>query len=141
MSKTGWNLCWDSEFEEYTSLANTPEYYSLGAEIVVNGKRVWMVSPPTSDEGVTTLVECVLKQESTYETSNYEDIFLSHNSEDKPFTRRLKEMLNDCGVKDVWIDEAEILIGDSLLQKIAEGVTDTTYFGIILSKNSIKSAW
>lgn len=72
LSKTSWNLCWDTEFKEYISLANTPEYYSLGAEIVVNEKRVWILSPPTSDEGVTSLVECALKQERIYEPSNFE---------------------------------------------------------------------
>ena len=47
-------------------------------------------------------------------------IFLSHSHVDKPFVRRLASDLIDSGVK-VWLDEAEILIGDSLIEKIGTG--------------------
>ena len=39
--------------------------------------------------------------------------FLSHNSNDKPFVRRLASELRAAGVK-VWVDEAELRVGDSL---------------------------
>jgi hypothetical protein len=55
----------------------------------------------------------------------YDGIFLSHTSEDKPFVRRLKESLENHGVTKVWLDEAEIQIGDSLIQKIDEGLRMT----------------
>ena len=38
-------------------------------------------------------------------------IFLSHNSKDKPFVRKLAERLKRHGVS-VWLDEAELNIGD-----------------------------
>lgn len=67
-------------------------------------------------------------------------IFLSHNSKDKRFARRLGEALSNRGVK-VWIDEAEIKVGESLLRKISEGINDMEYLGVILSPNSISSSW
>ena len=66
---------------------------------------------------------------------------LSHTSDDKPFVRNLKKSLQDHGVKKVWLDEAEILIGDSLIKKIDEGLTKTRYIGVVLSSRSVKSNW
>jgi hypothetical protein len=38
-------------------------------------------------------------------------IFLSHNSKDKPFVRRLSKGLQAHGIR-VWVDEAEMQLGD-----------------------------
>ncbi len=67
-------------------------------------------------------------------------IFLSHNHADKPFARRLAKDLKELGVR-VWIDEAEIKIGDSLIEKIREGIDSVEYVGVVLSKDSTKSQW
>ena len=67
-------------------------------------------------------------------------IFLSHSSVDKEFVRELNKILEDNGVK-CWIDEAEIMIGDSLIKKIDEGIKVADYVAVILSPNSIKSPW
>lgn len=67
-------------------------------------------------------------------------IFLSHNWSDKEFARKLARSLTEEGVK-VWIDEAEIQIGDSLISKIREGIDQMNYLGVILSPNSVKSEW
>ena len=44
-------------------------------------------------------------------------IFLSHNSKDKPFVRKLADDLRKKG-HYVWVDEAEIKVGDSLIGKL-----------------------
>lgn len=67
-------------------------------------------------------------------------IFLSHNSKDKPFARRLASELERSGAR-VWIDEAEILVGDSLIRKIEDGISSTDYLGVVLSPNSVNSPW
>jgi len=59
---------------------------------------------------------------------------------DKPFVRRLASDLIDSGVK-VWLDEAEILIGDSLIEKIGRGIEATAFVGAVLSSNSAGSSW
>jgi signal transduction histidine kinase len=41
----------------------------------------------------------------------------------------------------VWIDEAEIQIGDSLIRKIEEGISSTDYLGVVLSPASVASPW
>lgn len=67
-------------------------------------------------------------------------VFLSHNSQDKLFARRLASDLRSAGAK-VWIDEAEIQLGDSLIDKISRGIDSTDYLAVILSPSSVKSKW
>lgn len=67
-------------------------------------------------------------------------IFLSHNHADKPFARRLAADLRLAG-HTVWIDEVEINIGDSLVEKIREGLDQVDFVAALLSPNSIDSPW
>lgn len=67
-------------------------------------------------------------------------IFLCHSSKDKVFARKLADDLKKKGIK-VWIDEAEIMVGDSLIDKIEEGIEEMEYLGVILSPNSVESNW
>jgi len=54
--------------------------------------------------------------------------------------RHLGKVLSENGVK-VWIDEAEIKVGDSLIRKISEGIKNMEYLGVVLSPNSVSSSW
>lgn len=67
-------------------------------------------------------------------------IFLSHSHNDKPFVRRLANDLTAKGIR-VWIDEAEIKIGDSLIRKISSGIYEMDFLGAVLSPDSIQSNW
>ena len=67
-------------------------------------------------------------------------VFLSHTAADKPFVRRLARDLDNHGVR-YWLDEAEIKVGESLIEKIRQGLDDVDYVAVILSPNSIASAW
>lgn len=67
-------------------------------------------------------------------------VFLSHNSQDKPFVRRLASDLDAHGVK-CWIDEAELNVGDSLIEKIRQGLDSMSYVAVVLSPDSVSSAW
>src|SRR5262245_26921314 len=67
-------------------------------------------------------------------------IFLSHSWKDKNFVKRLAKALDSYGIR-VWLDEAEINIGDSLIQKIGEAINETDFVGVVLSGNSINSEW
>lgn len=67
-------------------------------------------------------------------------VFLSHTHSDKSFVRQLAVDLENHGI-NYWLDEAEIKIGESLIQKIREGIDNYDYLLAILSPNSVKSAW
>lgn len=67
-------------------------------------------------------------------------IFLSHSHKDKYYARRLGKYLSNRGIK-VWIDEAELDIGESLTEKIAAAIDEVDFVGVILTKNSVASNW
>lgn len=67
-------------------------------------------------------------------------IFLSHTSIDKPFVEKLAKDLNNLGI-DVWYDKYQIKVGESILWKIDEGIRESEYLGIVISKEALKSEW
>ena len=66
--------------------------------------------------------------------------FLSHSSADKPFIRQLAADLTANGV-DVWLDEQRIRVGDSIPEKLAQGLAGSDFFLIAMSEHSAGSAW
>lgn len=68
------------------------------------------------------------------------NIFLSHSWPDKIFAKRLAHDLECQGIK-CWLDEGEINIGDSLLEKIRDGIGNADYLAIALSPASVSSSW
>ena len=66
--------------------------------------------------------------------------FLSHSSHDKPFIRQLAADLTASGIQ-VWLDEQRIRVGESIPDKIAQGLAESDYFVISVSANSAGSEW
>lgn len=67
-------------------------------------------------------------------------IFLSHSNKDKSIAIKLARDLQKAKVK-VWLDEAEMKIGDSLIEKIGAGIKQSEYLAVILTRNSVGSEW
>lgn len=65
---------------------------------------------------------------------------MSHSSKDKSFAQMLSNDLKKRGIQ-VWIDEAELKPGDSIIQKISDVILNVDYVGVILSPSSVKSDW
>jgi len=85
--------------------------------------------------------EAVVAKEVRHAERKQERVaFLSHSSKDKGFVRRLAADLVTHGVK-VWLDEQRILVGDSMPEKIAQGLAESDFFLIVLSRNSVESSW
>ena len=69
------------------------------------------------------------------------DVFISHASEDKDsIVRPLANSLITRGL-DVWYDEFTLRIGDSLRQKIDQGLAASRVGLVVLSKSFIKKGW
>jgi hypothetical protein len=69
------------------------------------------------------------------------DVFISHASEDKEeIARPLANILSTKGMK-VWLDESEILMGDSLRAKIDEGLANSHFGVVILSPSFFAKHW
>lgn len=143
ITKTGgWTLCLRDPSEGYQSIAATPEGYSLAGKLTIGKTCGWLVSPPSTPEAVNQLVrDSISLERNSTANEKYHSIFLSHTSDDKPFVRQLRKDLLNHGVPRVWLDEAEIEIGDSLITKIDEGIELSRYIAIVLSGKSVKAPW
>jgi HJR/Mrr/RecB family endonuclease len=71
---------------------------------------------------------------------NRPSIFICHSSSDKQFVRQLTNKLKLDGI-ETWFDEVEIKIGDQIHSKINEGLKKSDFFGVVLSRESVKSKW
>jgi len=66
--------------------------------------------------------------------------FVSHASEDKPMVKNLVDTLIRYGV-DAWYDDYEIDLGESIRDKINEGLRRSKYGLVILSPNFFAKDW
>jgi hypothetical protein len=66
--------------------------------------------------------------------------FLSHSSRDKAVVRQIASDLSARGIT-VWLDEQRIHVGDSIPEKIAQGLAQSDFFLVALSENSVGSEW
>ena len=67
-------------------------------------------------------------------------VFISHSSVDKPFVRKLVDDLKKQDIP-VWFDEQQIAVGDSIVAKINDGLSNSLYIVAVLSKASVASGW
>ncbi len=67
-------------------------------------------------------------------------VFLSHSSRDKNLANRLANDLKAVGVR-VWLDEWEILVGDSITQRIQHGLEEVDFVAVILTRHGVASGW
>jgi len=67
-------------------------------------------------------------------------VFLSHSASDKEHARKIAADLRLYGVR-VWLDEAELKIGDSLIHKLSQAVYEADFVAAIITRHSITSTW
>jgi hypothetical protein len=68
------------------------------------------------------------------------DVFISHNSKDKPIVRELAQRLRKDGLR-VWLDEWEIKPGDPISLKIEQGLQQSRVLVLAMSANAFGSNW
>lgn len=69
------------------------------------------------------------------------DVFLCHASDDKrDVVRPLHDALRAAGISS-WLDEAEIRWGDSVIDKINDGLRDSRFVIVVLSMTFVKKPW
>lgn len=78
--------------------------------------------------------------DSVLDSEKY-DFFISHASEDKEeFVKPLAETLESMGIR-VWYDEFSLKVGDSLTKSIDQGLINSKFGIIVLSKAFMKKQW
>jgi hypothetical protein len=68
------------------------------------------------------------------------EIFLSHSSRDKTAAHRLAKTLNFCAL-DVWLDDWEIEVGQSLTDEVAKAMDASRFIAILITENYNKTVW
>ena len=69
------------------------------------------------------------------------DVFISHASEDKDSVARpLRDALTRLGIT-VWLDEAQMRIGNSLRRKIDDGIRSSRFGVVVLSEAFFRKGW
>jgi hypothetical protein len=93
-------------------------------------------------ERIEDLINLATSEKEERHKSDHQNTitFLSHSSKDKPFIRQLATDLSKQGIS-VWLDEQKILVGDSITEKISQGLAQSDYFLIALSEHSVNSQW
>lgn len=66
--------------------------------------------------------------------------FICHASEDQPAARSLAAAMSRLGA-EVWFDEWEIRVGDSIVQKIGDALGTVSHLVVLLSQNSVGKPW
>ena len=67
-------------------------------------------------------------------------LFICHASEDKPFVERLVDALDRLALH-AWFDEREIVVGDSIVERIDAALKRARYLIAVLSPRSIERSW
>jgi TIR domain len=67
-------------------------------------------------------------------------VFISYSHADKDLARALAAVLQDRGVR-IWIDEGELKVGDSIIERIATAIADIDFFLVLVSESSRSSNW
>ena len=67
-------------------------------------------------------------------------VFISHSHKDKLTAKRVAAYLKESSA-EVWIDDESILVGDSIPDRIGEGIQSSDFVLVLLSSQSVKSGW
>jgi hypothetical protein len=68
-------------------------------------------------------------------------VFISYSHSDAQFAHTLAANLFKAASTPVWVDEWELNVGDSLIQKIQEAIDKASALVVVLSKASVESEW
>ena len=74
------------------------------------------------------------------ETKAFKSCFISHSSKDKEFVEQLNSSLREAGVH-VWYAPEDLLPGQKLRDQIKRAIKSFDKLLLVLSENSMKSAW
>ncbi|MEU7923204.1 toll/interleukin-1 receptor domain-containing protein [Micromonospora zamorensis] len=67
-------------------------------------------------------------------------VFVSHRGADSDAARRLAVQLRQRG-HHVWLDEWEITVGDSIVERINVGLSGAIYLVLCCSDNGVQAPW
>lgn len=67
-------------------------------------------------------------------------VFVSYSHADKAAARAIADRLTELGTR-VWLDEQELRVGDSIVERVTRAIADVHFVVAIVSENSVSSHW
>jgi hypothetical protein len=67
-------------------------------------------------------------------------VFLSHSHRDKEIVRAMAKGLRSAGI-DLWLDEAELTLGDSIMLQLEKGLDSADFVAFFISRATLNSRW
>jgi hypothetical protein len=123
----------DPETGEFpTIVIRGEDFDNLHVHVEGSPKLIALVQSRLSEENDEMLI--------TNTEGNPPKVFISYTSHDADLAKRVAEALQDNGI-DTWWDAWCITTGDSLRQKIDEGLADCTHFLVLLTQESVTKPW
>jgi predicted nucleotide-binding protein len=103
--------------------------------------RAWVTTHLVKDGALHgTLADFMRRITPAVSSKRAPSVFLSHSHSDKTYVRTLAIELERFGLT-VWLDEAQLHVGDSLIAKLSEAIRKIDLVVAVMSKASVKSAW
>lgn len=120
-----------------------PSFVVFDNDVVWTNFPVFPLSRPPvlpSGELALSIGGSLRPQDGRASASDY-DVFVCHASEDKRDV--VKPVVDACKKIGItcWYDSNELVWGDSLIQKVNQGLKRSQYVMVVLSKNSIDKKW
>ena len=77
----------------------------------------------------------------TVKSTGSRSLFVSHTRVDKDIARDVYHYLTaERGVR-CWLDEAEIVYGQSILAAVSSAIAEVDFIGVVLSPDSVTAPW
>ncbi|MDN3659177.1 toll/interleukin-1 receptor domain-containing protein [Ferruginibacter paludis] len=116
-------------FKQETSIYDETAYFTIFIKM----------SDISFSDAVSYLSEIESHFWGTGESSS-KSLFICHASEDKSVAESIFESLKARGFT-IWFDKYEILVGDSIVEKVSNGLASTTELIVLLSTKSVEKKW
>lgn len=131
---------WEAALASCSEFAETPRIllpWSRSVTRFINPDHFFRVLPyDCGDREVLRSLQAALD----LVTQRAPNAFISYSSRDKRFVRRLAADLRTRGIV-VWLDEAELRVGDSLIESLRSALDEVQYVVAIISQHSVRSQW
>ena len=69
------------------------------------------------------------------------NVFISYRKNDVVLAQQLAQEIKNAAHHNVWFDEWEITIGDSIIERMGEGLEGSSYLVLCFSSSGISSNW
>ena len=99
------------------------------------------IAPPTERRRMPPNRRAPPNMQNQQRRKRIPDTFICHANEDKAsIARPLRDALREIGI-NAWLDESEVQIGDSIRNKIDEGLSSCRSATVILSRTFFEKYW